>query len=116
MNIKTFKRLIKEAVAEAIYEQLPEALEEYMAKQEKQTLKENKSFNFTSNDIPVMGTSKLPVDVRQSLAAKMGLTPPPQPSLQPKVNENGSVDLSSFIMDAAVNMTAQERAGLSNLG
>lgn len=113
MNIKTFKRLIKEAVAEAIYEQLPEALNEYMNQQEKQALKENKTFNFSSADVPSLGASKLPGGVRQSIAAKMGLSLPTQ---TPTMNENGSIDLSSFLIDSAANMTAQERAGLSNLG
>ncbi len=35
MNIKVFKKLIKEAVVDAIHEELPYILEEHMAKQEK---------------------------------------------------------------------------------
>ena len=45
MNIKAFKRLIKEAVAEALYEQLPEILEEHMTQIEKPMLKENRTMN-----------------------------------------------------------------------
>jgi hypothetical protein len=34
MNIKVFKRLIKEAVVDAMHEELPEILNEVMARQE----------------------------------------------------------------------------------
>ena len=51
MNTKAFKRLIKEAVIDAIHEELPFILEEHMAKQEKKALRENKTFSYTSNDI-----------------------------------------------------------------
>jgi hypothetical protein len=118
MNIKAFKRLIKEAVAEAIYEQLPEILEEQIVKQQKQTLKENKTFSFTSQD-----AQSLPGDVRQGLASKMGAifghNTPNIPQIKSVIpDESGElqhVDLSAFIADSAMNMTAQERAGLSRL-
>ena len=67
MNVKLFKKLIKEAVTEAIYEELPDIINEVLAKQNKQTLRENQSFNFTSADV-----APLPGDVRSSLMAKMG--------------------------------------------
>ena len=46
MNIKVFKKLIKEAVIDAIHEELPYILEEHMAKQEKKALREDKVMNF----------------------------------------------------------------------
>jgi hypothetical protein len=118
MNIKAFRRLIKEAVAEAIYEQLPEILEEQMAKQQRQTLKENKTFSFTSQDAP-----GLPSDVRQGLASKMGAMfghNVPQPNQLASVipaedGENQRVDLSAFFADTAKNLTAQDLSGLRNL-
>ena len=109
-QLKVLKRLIKEAVVDAIHEELPFILEEHMARQEKQALRENRTFNFSSNDVP----SGLPSDVRQSLAAKMGLTPPPT-GLQVDMSGNGN-PLAAFIADVAANMTPQERSGLSNLG
>lgn len=127
MNIKAFKRLIKEAVSEAIYEELPEILEEVLRKQNKQALREGNettNFNFTSNDVP---TSRLPADVRNSLAAKiggtMGFQQPAQPAM-PKLEIINKVDEQTgqavnpylaFIADAAANMTPQERSGLQNL-
>jgi hypothetical protein len=67
MNTKAFKRLIKEAVIDAIHEELPFILEEHMAKQEKKALRENRTMNFTSNDV-IAGNP----DVRASLRSKMG--------------------------------------------
>jgi hypothetical protein len=115
MNIKAFKRLIKEAVAEAIYEQLPEILEEQMVKQQRQTLKENKTFSFNSQD--AIG---LPGDVRQGLASKMGAmfghnVPQIKSIIPDESGEPQQIDLSAFIADSAMNMTPQERAGLSRL-
>ena len=115
MNIKAFRKLIKEAVAEAIYEQLPEILEEQMSKQQRQSLKENKTFSFTSQD-----ASGLPMDVRQGLASKMGNmfgydTPQSKQIQNIEDDENSRVDLSSFIMDTARNLTPQDLSGLRNL-
>jgi hypothetical protein len=70
MNVKSFKRLIKEAVVEAIYEELPDIINEALSKQSKKPLRENAAFSFNSNDVPA---SPLPMDVRTSLASKMGM-------------------------------------------
>lgn len=51
MNVKLFKKLIKDAVTEAIHEELPDMISEALAKQQKQIIKEGKTFNFTSNDV-----------------------------------------------------------------
>jgi hypothetical protein len=119
MNTKAFKRLIKEAVIDAIHEELPYILEEHMAKQEKKALRENKTFSYTSAD--VMPSNP---DVRTSLRNKMGEAFGFQQS-QPKLEIIDAVDESTgerinpfaaFIADAAATMTPQERAGLKNLG
>jgi len=119
MNIKVFKKLIKEAVTEAIYEELPDIINEVLTKQNKQTLREDKVFNFTSADvIPLSG------DVRSSLMAKMGAEFGFQ---QPQRNDLKVIDAIdestgekvnpylAFLNDSAVNMTAQDRSGLRNL-
>jgi hypothetical protein len=119
MNTKAFKRLIKEAVIDAIHEELPYILEEHMAKQEKKALRENKTFSYTSNDV-MPGNP----DIRSSLRAKMGEAFGFQ-SPQPKLEVIDAVDeatgerinpFAAFLADSAANMTPQERAGLKNLG
>jgi hypothetical protein len=95
-------------------------IDEALAKQNKQQLHENKSFNFTSADIaPLSG------DVRNSLMAKMGAEFGFQ---QPQRNDLKVIDAVNpstgeklnpylaFINDAASNMTAQDISGLRNLG
>ena len=125
MNTKAFKRLIKEAVIDAIHEELPFILEEHMAKQEKKALRESKTMNFSSNDV-MPGNP----DVRSSLRAKMGeafgFNQPQQyqPSMpleviRDQVDENTGEPVNpylAFLADSAANMTPQERAGLKNLG
>ena len=118
MNIKLFKKLIKEAVTEAIYEELPEIINEVLAKQNKSTLRENKSFNFTSADV-----APLPGDVRSSLMAKMGA----EFGFQPQRNDLKVIDAVdestgeklnpylAFINDAAANMSPMDRSGLRQL-
>ncbi len=54
MNAKIFKNLIKEAVREAVREEIGVLLLE----QKKQELNENKTFSFTSNDVPINGEAK----------------------------------------------------------
>lgn len=119
MNIKLFKKLIREAVIEALHEELPEIINETLAKQNKQTLRENKSFNFTSADVP----SHPPGNVRESLMAKMGA----EFGFQPQRNDLKVIDAVdestgekvnpylAFINDAAANMTPMDRSGLRNL-
>jgi hypothetical protein len=112
MNIKAFKKLIKEAVIDAIHEELPYILEEHMAKQEKKTLREGRTMSFTSNDVPSNPA------VRAQLTSKMGSMfgyEQPQSSLKVDTTDNSN-PFSAFIADAAANMTAQDKAGLSNLG
>ena len=119
MNVKVFKKLIKEAVVEAIYEELPDIINEALAKQNKQQLHEGKSINFTSADIaPLSG------DVRSSLMAKMGVEfgfQQPQrndlkviDAVDPSTGEKVNPYLA-FINDAASNMTPMDRSGLRNL-
>ena len=118
MNVKLFKKLIKEAVTEAIYEELPDIINEALAKQNKQPLRENKSFNFTSADIaPLSG------DVRSSLMAKMGAEfgfQPPAPQLKviDEIDETTGEKVNpylAFIADAAANMSPMDKSGLRNL-
>ena len=121
MNIKVFKRLIKEAVIDAMHEELPEILNEVMARQNKTALTESKTMNFTSTNVP---TNPLPNGVRSQLASQMGEAFGFQPST-PKLEVIKAVDevtgepvnpYLAFINDAAANMTAQDRSGLRNLG
>jgi len=118
MNVKLFKKLIREAVVEALHEELPDIINEVMIKQNKQTLRENKSFNFTSADV-----SPLPGDVRSSLMAKMGA----EFGFQPQRNDLKVIDAVdestgekvnpylAFINDAAANMSPMDRSGLRQL-
>ena len=118
MNVKLFKKLIKEAVTEAIYEELPDIINEALAKQNKQPLRENKSFNFTSADV-----APLPGDVRSSLMAKMGA----EFGFQSQRNDLKVIDAVdestgekinpylAFINDAAANMSPMDRSGLRQL-
>jgi hypothetical protein len=120
MNIKLFKKLIKEAVAEAIYEELPELIEEALIKNQKQQLRENRTVNMTSANVPV---GKLSGDVRSQLAAQLGesfgFT-----QTTPKLEVIDAVDevtgekvnpFLAFINDSASNMTPMDRQGLRNL-
>ena len=121
MNTKAFKRLIKEAVIDAIHEELPYILEEHMAKQEKKALREGRTMSFTSADV-MTGTGN--PDVRASLRSKMGEAfgfQQPQSSLKviDAVDESTGERVNpfmAFIEDAANNMTAQDLSGLRNLG
>ena len=119
MNIKVFKKLIKEAVAEAMYEELPDIINEVLAKQNKQALRENRTMNFTSNDVaPLAG------DVRSSLMSKMGAEFGFQQPQRNDLKVIDAVDESTgekvnpylaFINDAAANMSAMDRSGLRQL-
>ena len=119
MNARLFKKLIKEAVIEAIQEELPFVLEEHLAKQEKQALREERSMKFTSNDV-IAGNP----DVRASLRSKMGEAfgfqqPTPKLAVIDAVDESTGERINpfaAFLADSAANMTPQERAGLKNLG
>ena len=118
MNTKAFKRLIKEAVIDAIHEELPYILEEHMAKQEKKALREGKTMSFTSADV-MPGNP----DVRSSLRSKMGEAfgfQPAAPTLKviDAVDESTGEKLNpfaAFIADAANNMSPMDRQGLRQL-
>ena len=121
MNVTLFKKLIKDAVTEAIYEELPGIINEALAKQNKQQLTEGKTFSFNSGNVPTNGLSQ---DVRSSLMAQMGESfgyAQPQPT---KLAVIDAVDESTgervnpylaFINDAASNMSHADKAGLRNL-
>ena len=120
MNIKLFKKLIKEAVTEAIYEELPDLIEEALAKHNKQPLNENRTMSFTSADV-----APLPGDVRNSLMSKMGAEFGFQQPQRNDLKVIDAVDESTgekvnpylaFINDAAANMSPMDKQGLRNLG
>ena len=105
MNAKLFKNLIKEAVREAVREEIGVLLLE----QKKQELNENKTFSFTSNDIPVNG------DAKTALRNKMGSMFGYEQQPQLKVDTQSDNPFAAFIADAGANMSAHDRAGLRNL-
>ena len=107
MNAKVFKNLIKEAVREAVREEIGVLLLE----QKKQELNENKTFSFTSSDVP-MGN----IEAKAALRSKMGSMFGYEQQPQLKVDSTSDNPFAAFIQDSAVNMTPQERAGLKNLG
>jgi hypothetical protein len=117
MNVRTFKNLIKEAVAEAVREELSAILLESPKKQVA-PLKENRTISLSTNDVPGVA------DARASLRAKMGnmfgLNQPAsnnyQSSVPLEIDKENDNPYMSFIMDAAANMTPQDKAGLNNLG
>jgi len=119
MNVKLFKKLIREAVIEALHEELPDIINETLAKQNKQTLREGKTMNFTSADVaPLSG------DVRSSLMAKMGAEFGFQQPQRNDLKVIDAVDESTgekvnpylaFINDAAANMSPMDRSGLRQL-
>jgi hypothetical protein len=118
MNTKAFKRLIKEAVIDAIHEELPYILEEHMAKQEKKALREGKTMSFTSADVIPSNP-----DVRASLRSKMGEAfgfQQPQPALKvidavDEITGEKVNPFAAFIADAAANMTPMDKQGLRQL-
>ena len=120
MKTTDFKKLIKEAVIDAIHEELPYILEEHMAKQEKKALREGKTMNFTSANVP---TNPLPGGVRSQLASQMGEAfgfqqPITKLAVIDAVDENTGEKINpfaAFIADSANNMTAQDRSGLRQL-
>ena len=119
MNVKLFKKLIREAVIEALHEELPDIINETLVKQNKSPLRENKTFNFTSADV-----SLLPGDVRSSLMARMGTEFGFQQPQHNNLKVIDAVDESTgekvnpylaFINDAAANMSPMDRSGLRQL-
>ena len=119
MDTKVFKKLIKEAVIDAIHEELPFILEEHMVRQERKALRENRTMNFTSGDVAA-GSPDVRASLRSKMGAEFGFN---QPQAQLKVID--AVDettgekvnpFAAFIADAANNMSAQDLSGLRNLG
>ena len=109
MNAKLFKQLIKEAVREAVREEIGILLLE----QKKQELNENKTFSFTSDDVP----ASVNVEARSALRSKMGaMFGYEQPQSHLKVDPVSDNPFAAFIADAGANMTAQDLSGLRNLG
>lgn len=121
MKAQAFKKLIKEAVAEAVREELIAIFESKSQKQ--QPIRENRTINFTSNDI--VGTSDVRSQLREKMGTMFGYTPStPNYQSPTKLEVINQVDESTgepvnpylnFIMDAANNMTAHDKAGLRNL-
>jgi hypothetical protein len=121
MNVTLFKKLIKDAVTEAIHTELPGIINEALAKQNKQHISEGKTLNFNSGNIPTNG---LPQDVRSSLMAQMGESFGYSQPQANKLTVIDAVDESTgervnpylaFINDAASNMSHADKAGLRNL-
>ena len=107
MKIDLFKKLIKEAVAEAVREELSNILSEQQVKPKLNHLQEQ-NFNFTSNDVMTTRTN-----IREKMSSMFGFE---EPQSQLKVDNNSENPYLAFIADAASNMTPQERSGLKNLG
>ena len=111
MNAKQFKKLLKEACREAVREEL-----EFLLTDSPTSLKESKTLNFTSNDVPSGG---LPIDIRNSLRSKMGTVfgfEQPQPINNISLNNENKNPYLNFIADTVNNMTAQDIAGIKNMG
>jgi hypothetical protein len=106
MNAKVFKNLIKEAVREAVREEIGILLLE----QKKQELNENKTFSFTSNDVPTSNN-----EAKAALRSKMGSIFGYEQQPQLKVDPASDNPFAAFIADAGANMSAHDRAGLRNL-
>jgi len=113
MKVDLFKKLIKEAVAEAVREELNTIFSE-VPKQK--SIQESQTLNFTSNDVMTARTN-----IREKMSSMFGFDQnlnmngnSSNSTLQ--VDNNAENPFLSFIADAAANMTPQERAGLKNLG
>jgi hypothetical protein len=107
MKVESFKKLIKEAVAEAVREELTNILSEQKSIPNKKSLQEQ-SFNFTSNDVMTTRTN-----LREKMGNMFGFE---EPKTELKVNPADENPYLAFLADSAATMTPQERAGLKNLG
>ena len=108
MNAKVFKNLIKEAVREAVREEIGILLLE----QKKQELNENKTFSFTSSDVPISNNNEAKAALRSKMGSMFGYEQQPQL----KVDPTSDNPFAAFIADSAANMTPQDLSGLRNLG
>jgi hypothetical protein len=113
MKVDLFKKLIKEAVAEAVREELNTIFSETL---KQKPIQESQTLNFTSNDVMNVRTN-----IREKMSSMFGFDQnsningnSSNSTLQ--VDNNAENPFLSFIADAAANMTPQERAGLKNLG
>ena len=107
MKIDLFKKLIKEAVAEAVREELGNILNEQQTKSKLNHLQEQ-NFNFTSNDVMTTRTN-----IREKMGSMFGFE---EPKSQLKIDNTSENPYLAFLADSAATMTPQERSGLSNLG
>lgn len=112
MKVDLFKKLIKEAVAEAVRDELNVIFNEM---QNSNHLQENKTLNFTSDDVMAVRTN-----VREKMGNMFGFNPSNMNNNSSnnnlQIDNNSNNPYLSFITDAAMNMTPQERSGLKNLG
>jgi glutamate-1-semialdehyde aminotransferase len=116
MKIDLLKKIIKEAVAEAIREELNQILGDQVIQPKVNHIQENKTLNFTSNDVLNTRTQ-----IREKMGNMFGFNQSPTTSNvltnnSLVVDNNAENPFLSFIADAAANMTPQERASLKNLG
>jgi hypothetical protein len=109
MKIDLFKKLIKEAVAEAVREELSTILNEQQIKPKLNHLQEQ-NLSFTSNDVMTTRTN-----IREKMGNMFGFDEPSNNSTL-KVDNNAENPYLAFLADSAANMTPQERSGLKNLG
>jgi hypothetical protein len=118
MNIKLFKKLIKDVVIEAIHDELPELINEALKKHDRKLINENISFN--SSDVPIGASTNVKEQLSNRLAKEFGFPQQRQQSLKviDAVSDSGEKvnPYLEFLVDAANNMTPQERSGLKNLG
>lgn len=118
MKANAFKKLIKETVAEAVREELMAIFEN-----KQQPIHENRTISFTSNDIA--GVTDVRSQLRDKMGSIFGHSIPAQSHQSTsklevinQVNENTGESVNpylNFIMDAANNMSVQDKAGLRNL-
>jgi hypothetical protein len=110
MKVDLFKKLIKEAVAEAVREELTHIFEQQSSPKINQ-IQENKTLNFTSNDVMSVRTN-----LREKMGNMFGFEESQSQTSTLKVDTNSENPYLAFLADSAANMTPQERAGLKNLG
>jgi hypothetical protein len=113
MKVDLFKKLIKEAVAEAVREELNTIFSEVNTPK---PIQESQTLNFTSNDVMTVRTN-----IREKMGSMFGFDQNSN-TINNSTTNNLQVDTNSenpylsFITDSANNMTPQERAGFKNLG
>lgn len=116
MNIKKFKLLIKEAVSDALNEELPILINEALTRYERKKHINESQF---STDEELNG--KLPTEVRNQITDKMGdLFGLKNPKINEVKEEIPGVDKNNpflkMMVETKQNLTAQDIAGLKNLG